>query len=356
MKQVFMLILAYVCTEVEPLIHVVYACEAEGRSPFNAGNTRGYADHPGHKLELASALKGHTDLVECIAFSTDGNILASGSLDGTIRTWSVATGTNLRQIHTGNGSCVAFSPNGKMLASLWWSGPDTIDTIKLWDAATGEHVMTFSGHIGVKGIAFTPDGKSLASASGGQSTIKLWDVDTGKNTATLEGHTGSVLCLAFSPDGKTLASGADHRVKPGRSAGSATIKLWDVATRKNTTSFDAQWESVMALAFSPDGKTLASGGSKRRVRLWDVATGKNTVDLDGHGDTVSSVAFSPDGKILASGSWDKTIMLWDVSKGRKIATLQENGVGPVYSVAFSPDGKTLASGGKDKAIRLWRIK
>jgi WD40 repeat protein len=173
-------------------------------------------------------------------------------------------------------------------------------------------------------VAFSPDGKLLASGGGpvkqkdGPSVtgeIKLWEVATGKNIATLEGHPGhgcfsnmfAIACdVAFSPDGKTLAS-----------AGQDTVELWEVATGKNTATF--KWPAagvVRRVAFSPDGKTLAAGtylerGQGGEIRLWDVSTGKNTATLEG-----ASVAFSPDGKTLALGGKDGTIQLWDLPRGR----------------------------------------
>jgi len=159
---------------------------------------------------------------------------------------------------------------------------------------------------------------------------------------TLKGHSKPVLCVAFSPDGKTLATGSWD----------ATIKLWDVPTGKNTATFTRHASEVRSVAFGPHGTMLASaGGRDLTVKLWDVATGNNTATLQGHKEIVHSVAFSPDGKILASGSWDKTIMLWDVATGKNIGVL--NGCG--RSLAFSPDRRTLASGSEDNSIKLWDV-
>jgi WD40 repeat protein len=158
------------------------------------------------------------------------------------------------------------------------------------------------------------------------------------------GHAGVVGAVAFSPDGKTIASGCEDH----------TIKLWDVASGKEIRTLDHHTGWAYSVVFSPDGKTLASGSWDRTVKLWDVASGEELKTLAGHSGLVTSVAFSPDGKTLASGSSDKTMKLWDVASGREVKTLVGH-TNWVNSVAFSPDGKILASGSVDKTVRLWNV-
>jgi Tol biopolymer transport system component len=189
--------------------------------------------------------------------------------------------------------------------------------------------------------------------------VPSWPLSTSPRLRTnLKGHTRGVAFVAYSPDGKTLASGSLDK----------TIKLWDVATGKEQATLKGHTDGVRSVAYSPDGKTLASGSDDQTIKLWDVATGKEQATLQGPFGGVEHVAlaFSPDGETLASGSWDQTILnpltinlkLWDVTTGKERATLKGHS-SFVFSVAFSPDGKTLASGsggiGRPGEIKLWDV-
>jgi WD40 repeat protein len=288
-------------------------------------------------------LKGHTDVVASVAFSSDGHTLASASADGTARLWDTSTGQQIRTLkgHTSGVGSVAFSPDGRTLASASADG-----TVKLWDATSGQEILTLKGHTnGLGSVAFSPDGKRLASG-GRDANVRLWDAATGREIRTIE-KTGRVSSVAFSPDGNTLAV-ASNSAPFGHVW---TVKLWDAATGREIRTLETSPGNVLScVAFSADGHTLASASS--RVTLWDAGTGQQIRTLYDRGDGVTSVAFSTDGKRLASANWDRTVKVWDTVTGQEILALKGHS-GPIWSVAFSTDGQRLASGSWDGTVKLW---
>ena len=290
------------------------------------------------QAQAVRTLTGHKHAVWSVAFSPNGQLLASGSWDNTLKLWQVQDGgAQLLKTLTGHKHAVfsvAFSPNGQLLAS----GSDD-DTIKLWQVHNGgaQLLKTLIGHQDtVLSVAFSPNGQLLASGSW-DNTIKLWQVQDGgaQLLKTLTGHKADVSSVAFSPNGQLLASGSSDD----------TIKLWQVQDGALLKTLTGHKNSVWSVAFSPNGQLLASGSRDNTLKLWQVQDGALLKTLTGHKRWAISVAFSPNGQLLASGSLDKTIKLWQVQDGG--AQLLNTLTGHEYSansVAFSPNGQLLASG------------
>jgi len=299
--------------------------------------------------------------VNAVAYSPDGKILATGSGDGTVRLWDVATHQQIG-VPLGNFSpanlfeSVAFSPNGKIVAAARQDG-----VIRLWDVATHQLIGTLltADVSTIYSIAISPDGDLLA-AGHSDGTVQLWDLASAQQAgAPVTPHAGEVLSVAFSPDGTTLATGSYT------ASGRSTVQLWDVNSRQPiggplpdqapASSYCGSL-TVCSVAFSPDGTTLAGGGSDGVVQLWNV-TSRAGIGLlsTGHNGMITSVAFSPGGQFLAAGDYGGMAWLWDMATRQQIGIPLTADNRAIEAVAFSPDGKTLATGSRDGTARLWDV-
>jgi eukaryotic-like serine/threonine-protein kinase len=282
-----------------------------------------------------------TTEINGVAFSPDGEQLASAGGDGTVKIWNSTTGQVIQtfQAHSDLVVSVAFHPDGKHLASR---GADL--TVKVWDlTATGQPVLTerctATRRFGTAyTVAFSPDGRQLAAGTDG--VVKVWDWKTRQLLHSLPGHNFHSIPVAFSGDGR-LATGSFRE----------DLKLWNPETGRLLGSIHAHDHPVSALAFSPDGKWLASASFGRTVKLSDATTGALLHTLL-HTGNVECVTFSRNGRRLASGGEDKTVRIWDATTGREILGLHGH-TERCGCVAFSPDGHRLASASSDRTIRIW---
>jgi WD40 repeat protein len=254
------------------------------------------------RWQCLKTFSGHFGVVNRVTFSPDGETVASGSEDNTLKVWHLATGELIQSVISESQGVkfAVISPDGKKLAS--GSGDNSI---QLWQLPTEKIQHTLIGHLDiVNQVAFSPDGQTLISGSQ-DGTIKLWNTSNGELLHTLRGHSAGVKTVIISHDGKFVVSGSEDK----------TIKIWHLGGGVLLHNLTQHSQPINSLAISPDNQLLASGSNDNTIRVWDLATGKLMDILTGHSEAVRSVAFSPKGQNLASGSADRTIKIWELGTG-----------------------------------------
>ena len=296
-----------------------------------------------HTGEMDALMNSHHDIIHAAVFSPDGKILASGGgdykgRDFAIRLWDFPSRRTMNVIagHTNQIAAMAINPSGSLLASA-----SADFGVRLWRLPSGESAMILDGHTaGATCLAWSPDG-SLLLSGGEDLAIRIWNTATGSQVGLLLGHEAPLVRLLLTPDGKTLVSQSDDQ----------TLRVWDLPNQQLLAVLD-QPARVNALALSPDGSRLAwTTGVDGLVRLWSLGASEPPQELQGHTGRVPALAFSPDGQILASGGEDGLLRLWDAVSGERRA-IRRGHTGEISCLAFSPGTGLIASGGIDRNIIL----
>lgn len=288
---------------------------------------------------LVYTLEGHHGPVHSVAFSHNGDILASGGEDQMILLWDLDSGEILRKIagHRNTVRHLTFSRGDRYLLS----GGDI--TAMLWKT-DGTPVMKYTGHVThVFNAKFNP-GESMIVTTSLSDKFRIWDRSTGENLHTPAGHTKSVLAACFHPGGKMLATGSLDR----------NIIIWNTATYEPEKTISAHGENIYALDFSSGGNLLASASRDKTIKIWQSGSWKIVHLLEGHSHAVMSVKFSPGGKYLVSGSYDKTVRLWEISTGNCLYSFIDH-TGAIHSVDYSKDGNYVAAASQDGTVMVWEI-
>lgn len=302
---------------------------------------------PAHSL--ARELQGHSQVVTAVAMTADGKWAITGADDHLLFLWDTFTGTAVRCLegHQANITSVALTPDGQLALSGAEDG-----TVKLWDLARGRCTKTLQLPGKVFALAVSADGRYAVASSAGSDNflgidgtiVDLWDLEKERPLRRLEGHSSAVKALAMTPDGKRLVSGGDDQ----------RVILWDLLRGQPLRAFRGHEHFVSSVALRSDGQLLLSGSWDRSVRVWDARKGQCVAELRGHTGIVTCLAMRDDGSVAVSGSWDGTLRVWDLSHYRCIRTLQGHR-GMVTSVAVAASGRILISGSWDTTARLWDL-
>ncbi|KAI0922265.1 hypothetical protein AcW2_007006 [Taiwanofungus camphoratus] len=284
----------------------------------------------------------HSDTVCSLAFSPDSKELVSGSRDNLVIIWTIATG-DARAIlegHRGFIYCVAYSPDGKTVASA------SVDfTVRTWDTVTGTQRAVAIGHTAiVMLVAFSPDGRRIVSASADYS-VRVWDAADCSPVSRLEGHLGVIYSLSFSPDSHRLVTGSDD----------GTARIWNVETGEELVTLHEHTGSVWVAAFSPDGRRVLSAASDGTVKVCHSFSGDRLLALDAGDSLVNAAAFSPDGSRICASTGDNSVRVWSARTGNALATFTGH-TDKVTHLRFSPDGQRIVSSSDDSTLRVWDLR
>jgi RNA polymerase sigma factor (sigma-70 family) len=293
--------------------------------------------------------------IRALAFSPDGKTLAAGCRDHIVRLWDTATGKERHRFasHDFFLTSVVFTLDGTGLLTGSFDG-----TVRQWEADTGRHVQEL-GRVNeyVWPLALSPDGRTLAVGTSANITkqwapdaihaVRLWDLKSGRALEPLRGFEGSVHSVAYSPDGKLLATRNEN----------GPVRIWDTATWKECTRVDEfkEQKGSSEVVFSPDSRWIATSKSNTEVGIWDVATGRQVRKLVGALKNISSLVFTPDGRMLIASSYTDPIRLWEIATGKVRLEFGSDGKESIPAIALSPDGRTLASLSYNHPIRLWNV-
>jgi WD40 repeat protein len=294
--------------------------------------------------QLQMTLSGHTNWLNDVTFSENGRYLATTGHDNTVKLWDAATGQELRTFndHSRVVNAIAFSPDSRRLASVSNDG-----FVIVYDLETGDRLAVMNGNDNaINGVTFHPDSIHLAAANS-NATVRVWNTDTRRSLYHLFGHDAPVRDVDFNQDGGYLASAAED----GRSI------IWDMATggpiySVNPAEDPDQIISATSVSFSPDGSRIITAYEDGISRVWDFKEDGLIFNLIGHASTVFDAAFSPDGLLMATSSGDGTAKVWDAASGQALYTLSGHN-GPVTAVAFSPDSSRIATASQDTTAKTW---
>ncbi|PIE81551.1 MAG: hypothetical protein CSA11_04230 [Chloroflexi bacterium] len=294
--------------------------------------------------QLQMTLSGHSDWLNDVAISEDGRFLATTGYDNSVKLWDADTGQELRTFndHSRVVNGIAFSPNGERLASVSDDGFVVVNNL-----VTGERLAVMNGQNGpIRAVVFHPDSIHLAAANR-DGTVRIWNTDSRRSIYRLFGHNAPVQDVDFNGDGSYLASASED--------GRAIIWDMEIGTPVYSVAPDAEPNAniiVNSVAFSPDGSRIITAHDDGLSRVWDFENEGLLFNLIGHASAVSDAAYSPDGLLMATSSGDGTIKVWDAETGKTLYTLSGHN-GPVTAVTFSPDSARIATASQDTTAKLW---